>query len=95
MIQKIIRKKYTIVTLTFLVWMLFFDRNSMIEQYRQKQEVNELREASNYFIKQIETSRRERDELFTDVKALEKFGREKYLMKKDNEDVFVIIKEED
>lgn len=75
--------------------MLFFDRNSVIEQYRQYREVQELQEASAYFVKQIDVSRKERDGLFTDMNALEKFAREKYLMKKDNEDVFVIIKEED
>lgn len=80
---------------TFVVWMLFFDRNSMIEQYKQYREVKELEEASNYFVKQIEESRKERDGLFTNTNALEKFAREKYLMKRDNEDVFVIIKEED
>lgn len=89
----ILQHKYKILILAFLVWMTFFDKNSFIDQYHLRQEYQKIKDEQEYYISQIEQAKTERDQLFTNEEALEKFAREKYHMKKDNEEVFVIVEE--
>jgi cell division protein FtsB len=92
--ERILQHKYKILILAFLVWMTFFDKNSFIDQYHLRQEYQKIKDEQEYYITQIEQAKKERDQLFTNEEALEKFAREKYHMKKDNEEVFVIVEEE-
>jgi len=87
------KNKFFIVTVAFIVWMLFFDKNDLISQYEYRKKVNTLKEERDFFTKETEKVSKDLDELNSNPKKLEKFAREKYLMKKDNEDVFVIVKE--
>jgi cell division protein FtsB len=73
--------------------MLFFDKNDIIAQYEFKSQVNKLQEEKDFYVKEIETVKKDLNELNTNLNTAEKFAREKYFMKKDNEDVFVIVKE--
>lgn len=79
--------------LAFLVWMLLFDRNDIISQYKHLSELNKLKQNKEYYRKDIDIINNDIKELSTDQNLLEKFAREKYLMKKDNEDVYVIVKD--
>ncbi len=88
-----LKNKYIIVTAFFVVWMLFVDRNDFIAQYQQVHKLNLLKKEKKYYQDEITKTQEDLKELTTDPEHLEKFAREKYLMKKDNEDVFVIIKE--
>lgn len=90
----VIRNKYLIAGIAFLTWMLFFDRNDLMSQYEYRQELNKRRAEKEFYIKETEKTVKDLNELTTNRAKLEKFAREKYLMKKDNEDVFVIIEEE-
>lgn len=65
----------------------------MISQYEFKSEVNKLQEEKDFYVKEISQVKKDLNELNTNLNTAEKFAREKYFMKKDNEDVFVIIKE--
>jgi cell division protein FtsB len=87
------KNKFFWVTAAFLVWMLFFDKNDLLSQYEYHSQVVKLKKDCNFY--STETAKVEKDmsELSTNPEQLEKFAREKYLMKKDNEDVFVIVKE--
>jgi cell division protein FtsB len=89
----LIRNKYFIAGIAFLTWMLFFDRNDLMSQYEYRAQLNKLQTEKEFYLKQTEKAVRDLNELTTDKVKLEKFAREKYLMKKKNEDVFVIIKE--
>jgi cell division protein FtsB len=73
--------------------MVFFDKNDLLSQYQYRQEVNKLKEERDFYKTQNVKVEKDLDELTSDPKKLEKFAREKYLMRKDNEDVFVIVKE--
>ena len=73
--------------------MLFFDKNDLVSQYEYRQQVNTLKEERDFYTKETETVSKDLDELTSNPQKLEKFAREKYLMKKENEDVFVIVKE--
>ena len=87
------KNKFFIVTVAFIVWMLFFDKNDLVSQYEYRQQVNTLKEEREFYSKETEKVSKDLDELTSNPQKLEKFAREKYLMKKENEDVFVIVKE--
>ena len=90
----LLRNKYFIASVLFLTWMLFFDTNDLISQYEYVQELRERKEEKEFYIQETEKTLRDINELSTNKEKLEKFAREKYLMKKDNEDVFVIVEAE-
>ncbi len=89
-----LKNKYVLTSIAFLVWISFFDRNDLITQYKLKNQLNKLNEEKAFFIEEIKKDSNELLELKTNPKTLEKFGREKYLMKKDNEEIFVVITKE-
>lgn len=76
-----------------MIWMFFFDKNDIIAQYEFKSQVDKLQEEKDFYVKEIETVKIDLNELNTNSNKAGKFAREKYFMKKDNEDVFVIVKE--
>jgi cell division protein FtsB len=76
-----------------MIWMFFFDKNDIIAQYEFKSQVDKLQEEKDFYVKEIETVKKDLNELNSNFNTAEKFAREKYFMKKDNEDVFVIVKE--
>ncbi len=63
----------------------------MIDLIKIRSSINELEDKKEFYTNEIDTLRKEEKALFSNNKNLEKFAREKYLMKKDNEDIFVII----
>ena len=73
--------------------MLFFDRNDLLSQYEYRSQLNKFKEEKAFYISEIEKVKSDLNELSTNQERLEKFAREKYLMKKDDEDVYVIIRE--
>ncbi len=78
-----IRNKYFIATAVFIVIVLFLDKNDLFTQLERKQELRKLEN-------QIELERKELESLKKNPATIEKYAREKYLMKKDNEDLFLI-----
>ncbi len=80
--------------LVFFVWMLFFDQNDIISQVKLKNQLRELNKEKEYYKEQIKITQSELENLLNDNEKLERFAREKYLMKKPNEDLFVIVYEE-
>ena len=77
----------------FLLWMVFFDSNDIYTQYKLSKKLNNLEERKAYYIERIEEVKQDREELFSNPELLEKFAREKYLMKKPTEDIYVIVEE--
>lgn len=89
----LIQNKYLIASIAFLAWMLFFDRNDLLSQYEYRTTLNKLKADKEFYTKESAKVVKDLNELTTDQGKLEKFAREKYLMKKEDEDVFVIIEE--
>ena len=87
------KNKFFIITVAFIVWMLFFDKNDLVSQYEYHQQVNNLKQERDFYKSETEKVSKDLDELTSDPEKLEKFAREKYLMKKQGEDVFVIVDE--
>lgn len=89
-----LKNKYALSIIVFLVWMMFFDRNDFISQYSYRQVLKKLKADNEYYQKEIEQNKKDMQELMSDPKHLEKFARERYMMKKDNEDIFLIVYDE-
>ena len=85
------KNKFFLVTIAFVVWMIFFDKNDLFSQYQYHQQVKKLKQERDFYQKETAKVSKDLDELTSNPQKLEKFAREKYLMKKDNEDVFVIV----
>ena len=79
----------------FIVWLAFFDQNNFLVQYDFKKELKALEQDKNFYLQEIKTTKLELQELTTNPVTLEKFAREKYLMKKDNEEIFVFETEKE
>ncbi len=90
--KKIFSNFYFIVSAVFVVWMLFFDSNDLFSLYSLRQKVTGLEDQKTYYQEKIVEVKKEREELFSNPDMLEKFAREKYLMKKDQEDLYIIQK---
>lgn len=89
------RNKYFLAIAAFGVWMLFFDKNDIIAQYEYSVQVNKLQQEKDFYTKEIALVKKDLKELDSNLNSAEKFAREKYFMKKANEDVFVIVREEE
>ena len=93
LILPVIRNKYFLVTFGVLIWVLCFDKNDLLSQMDLTRQVNKLRAEKKYFTDEIKNNKRDLEELKTNPKNLEKFARENYLMKKDDEVIYVIVPE--
>ena len=94
-IPPILRNKYVLVSLAFMVWLIFFDRNNFITQVRLGRTLNKQRNQKEFYQSEIKKDSTAIQEIMSDSLSLEKFAREKYLMKKDNEDIFLIVEEQE
>jgi cell division protein DivIC len=88
--SSILYNKYFLVTIFFVVWMLFFDQRDFFYVHEQKQKLKELEVKKKYYEDEIEKTKKQLSELQNNSFAVEKLAREKYLMKKDGEDIFII-----
>lgn len=90
-----LRNKYILALSIFIIWVLLFDNNNLIDRYHDLRSLKQLEDDKEYYINRIEEDKRKLNELRTDDKNLEKFAREEYYMKKDDEDIFIIVTEEE
>ena len=96
MIPKSLKNKYILTAAAFAVWMLFFDNRDVITtHFKHKAELNRLEESRAYYQSEINKTRKELDQLKSDPRILEKYAREKYLMKRDNEEIFLVPEKPD
>ena len=84
------RNFYVVTGLCFLGWMLFLDSNDLISRFKLGAKLRNLDREKAYYQEKIADVEKDRHELMTDRELLEKFAREKYLMKKETEDIFII-----
>jgi cell division protein DivIC len=82
--------KYILSITFFIVWMLFFDQKDFFSTLERRNELRELKHKNEYYLKEIEKSKKELIDIQSNSAALEKFAREYYMLKKDNEDIFIV-----
>ena len=93
MFQKIppyIKNFYFIISVVFVFWMLFIDSNDLYSQYKKRRKLAELEQRKAYYSMKIKEVEKDREELLSNSELLEKFAREKYLMKKETEDLYIL-----
>lgn len=91
-IPSFLKNKYILTAIGFAIWMLFFDdRDIITTHFRYKSELRQLEKGKLYYQDQIRTTREELDQLRSNTGTIEKYAREKYNMKRDSEDLFVIM----
>lgn len=88
-IVRVLSNKYFLILVTFIVWMVFFDENSFLNHQEFNKEINKLKKEKIYYKTEIESDKKLIDKL-DDKEKLEKFAREEYKMKKENEDIYII-----
>lgn len=91
-IPKPFKNKYLIVLLLFSLWIIFIDDYNLITQYKLQKDVDKLEEKKTYYISEISKDSTKLYLLENDKQEQERFAREKFLMKKSNEDIFIIRK---
>ncbi len=89
-----LKNKYILTSLFFIIWLFVFDQNNLVERIRNIKEYKQLLKDKEYYLKKIEEDRQQLKELKTNNENLEKFAREKYYMKKKDEDIFVVLDED-
>lgn len=83
------RNIFLLVTIIFIIWMLFFDANSWLMHKELNKEIDALNTKKEFYEREINTDEKEIKELQTDD-GIEKYAREEYNMKKENEDIYII-----
>ena len=87
---KVISNPFVFILVVFLIWILFIDENSYLFHHRSlNPEIEKLDEDKTYYQTEIENDKKKIKQL-EDPEELDKFAREKYKMKKENEDIYII-----
>lgn len=88
-----VKNYYVVVTIAFIVWIVFFDSDKLIYQYKQRQVLKQLLIQKKHYTDEIEKNREISLKLSRNYAELECYAREQYQMKKPGEDIFLIIEE--
>ena len=90
----VIKNKYFLTFLGFIIWMSFFDKNDFLTTHAYQKKLDKLNAEKAYYEEEITKNTTYLNRLETNPENLEKFAREKYLMKRDSEDIFVVVNQE-
>ena len=89
-VKPYLKNKYVIIILAFGVYFVFFDSFNLTTRFSNGRKIRKLENDIAYYQKEIESNIRQKEELQSNNRNLEKFAREEYLMKEKNEDIFII-----
>ena len=92
-IRGLFKNFYFLFFLCFVLWMTIIDSNGFINRYRLSDKLSELNSQKEFYVKEIDKVSLDKERFESDEELLEKYAREQYLMKKESEDIFYIIKE--
>lgn len=90
---KYMKNFYVIITVLFITWMVFIDSNDIISHVTLHAKLKDLEKQKEFYQERKQKIQAEREELMSNFELLEKFAREKYLMKRETEDLYVIVEE--
>ena len=91
-IPKPLKNKYLITLLAFSFWIFFIDDYNLIKQYQLQKDIDQLKNQKKYYINEIKKDSMQFYRIKYTNEEQEKFAREKFLMKKEEEDIFIIRK---
>ena len=90
LIKRILLNKYLLVLIVFGIFITFFDEYNLISRWNTYLKTKQLEQEVKFYKEEIENNKQKMIELQSSNENLEKFAREQFLMKKDDEDVFII-----
>jgi len=90
-----LKNKYFLSVSAFIIWILFFDPRDVFTQMEHRRELKELQVSKAWYQKEIATETVEAEQLRKNPATIEKYARENYLMKRDNEDIFIVPEKPD
>lgn len=90
----IVKNKYVIAGLVFVVWMLFFDRHDLTTQYDYYGQLKSLEAEQQFYETEVAELSQRLHDLDGNLEEIERIAREKYQMKRDNEDIYIIVRED-
>jgi len=86
-----IKNKYVVTIIIFVLWLLLFDANNLLDRWRELRNFSRLESDKEYYLNRFKEDSTKLQELRTSNENLEKFAREQYRMKKPDEDIYVIV----
>ena len=89
----LLKNFYFLFFISFLIWMIIIDSNGFVNRYRLSSKLDELRKEKEYYVQEIDKVTIDKEKFESNEEILEKYAREEYLMKKESEDIFYVIKE--
>ena len=89
----LLKNFYFIFFISFLIWMTIIDSNGFLNRFRLSQKLDELRTEKEFYVQEIDKVTIDKEKFESNEEILEKYAREEYLMKKESEDIFYVIKE--
>ena len=92
-LYNLLKNKYFIVGLIFIVWMIFFDENNLVAHHSNKKRLSALKSQKEYYIEKIAEDNQKIEELRSGQNNLEKYAREQFYMSRPDEDVYMIIED--
>jgi cell division protein FtsB len=92
---KYLNNKFFYTGLVFLVWLTFFDQENLLVQNNLRNTLDDLKDQKEFYLEETEKNQQTIESLETDSTQLEKLAREKYYMKRENEDVYVFVNEKE
>ena len=90
---RFISNKYVLILILFLVWMIFFDTNSYFIHKELNDDINALEKSKEFYEEEIKKDKTFIEKI-KDINEMEKYAREKYYLKKENEDIYIIEHED-
>ena len=90
---RFVSNKYVLILILFIIWMIFFDTNSYFIHNELDSDINALEDNAEFYQKEIENDKSFIKKM-EDSNEMEKFAREKYYLKKENEDIYIIEHED-
>ncbi|MBX7240808.1 MAG: septum formation initiator family protein [Bacteroidia bacterium] len=92
-VLRFLKNKYILVILIAFFWLAFLDKYSILSQIKMSKTIERLKADKQFYIQGAEDTDYEIEKLTTDPSELEKYAREKYWLKRNNEDLFIIVDE--
>jgi cell division protein DivIC len=89
---KLLKNKYLVTFIVFVVYMIFVDSNNFIRQYNMLHELSRVDKEREYYLNEIHENKSTTEQLLNDPDLLERYAREKFLMKRPDEDIFLIVR---
>jgi len=92
---RVLSNKYVLIGSFFFIWIIFLDDASLKEQIYIDRDISQLKKDRDFYKEKLQKVRRELEKVQRDPKAIEKIAREKFFMKKKDEDIFIVVEEKE